>query len=234
MKNMHFDRTDKMQERTFITISMTAIALFHIILGVQGFDMCDEGWVLSGFQQIFNDPKSIQYLFLYYLSEYVGGVWDVLWGGCGIFGFRVLTAICITLSSYFVYKMLRPIVNRWCILTGLFLVYLCAGYGIMVFYHDYLTTLLSVGASSCMLKSLLQSDRKWIFASGILVGINVFARLPNLSLSLLILCLIPYHIYKRDMTDTLRMLTSGVLGFAVGVVAVILLMLFSGHYDIFT
>ena len=234
MKNMHFDRTDRMPERTFIIISMTAIALFHIILGVQGFDMCDEGWVLSGFQQIFNDPKSIQYLFLYYLSEYVGGVWDVLWGGCGIFGFRVLTAICITLSSYFVYKMLRPIVNRWCILAGLFLVYLCAGYGVMVFYHDYLTTLLSVGASSCMLKSLLRSDRKWIFASGIIIGINVFARLPNLSLSLLILCLIPYHIYKRDMTDTLRMLTSGVLGFAVGVVAVILLMLFSGHYDIFT
>lgn len=234
MKNMHFDRTDRMPERTFIIISMTAIALFHIILGVQGFDMCDEGWVLSGFQQIFNDSKSIQYLFLYYLSEYVGGVWDVLWGGCGIFGFRILTAICITLSSYFVYKMLRPIVNRWCILAGLFLVYLCAGYGVMVFYHDYLTTLLSVGASSCMLKSLLRSDRKWIFASGIIIGINVFARLPNLSLSLLILCLIPYHIYKRDMTDTLRMLTSGVLGFAVGVVAVILLMLFSGHYDIFT
>ena len=68
MKNMHFDRTDRMPERTFIIISMTAIALFHIILGVQGFDMCDEGWVLSGFQQIFNDPKSIQYLFLYYLS----------------------------------------------------------------------------------------------------------------------------------------------------------------------
>ena len=90
MKNMHFDRTDRMPERTFIIISMTAIALFHIILGVQGFDMCDEGWVLSGFQQIFNDPKSIQYLFLYYLSEYVGGVWDVLWGGCGIFGFRII------------------------------------------------------------------------------------------------------------------------------------------------
>lgn len=233
MRNMRFDRTDGMPEKSFVALSMTAIALFHLLLGIQGFDMCDEGWVLSGFQQIFNDPKSIQYLFLYYLSEYVGGAWDILCGGCGIFGFRVLTAICITLSSYLVYKMLRPLLNRWCILIGLFWAYLCAGYGVMVFYHDYLTTLLSVGASFFMLKALSQSDCKWIFASGLLVGINVFARLPNLSLSLLIVCLIPYYIYRRDMSDTLRMLICGVSGFVIGVLSVISLMLISGHYNIF-
>ena len=108
----------------FLPVYLFSIALFYTVLGIQGFDMCDEGWVLSGFQQMFNDPESVQYLFLYYLSEYVGGLWYMLWGGCGIFGFRLLAMLVITATAYIVYRMMRNYVPQWCIMAGMFWAFL--------------------------------------------------------------------------------------------------------------
>lgn len=217
----------------FLPVYLFSIALFYTVLGIQGFDMCDEGWVLSGFQQMFNDPESVQYLFLYYLSEYVGGLWYMLWGGCGIFGFRLLAMLVITATAYIVYRMMRNYVPQWCIMAGMFWAFLCAGYGMMVFYHDYLTALLAVGASYALFLSLQKDSPRLMMLSGFIIGINVFVRLPNLSLVLLILLLVPYYRRNRDARKALRMLLYAVSGFAAGVVSVLALMAVSGHYDIF-
>lgn len=224
---------NRLSGRAFLFVYLSSIALFNLILGVQGFDMCDEGWVLSGFQQMFNDPESVRYLFLYYLSEYAGALWNSLFGCFGIVAFRVLTALCVTATSLIVYVMLRPYVNRWCILAGMFWTFLCADYGVMVFYHDYFTALLSTAASYCLLRALLHDDCRWIFAAGAIIGANVFARLPNVSLSLLILTLIPYYIYNKCAGRLMRLAAAAVAGFATGAAAVLLLMTVSGHVDIF-
>lgn len=226
-------RTNNISEHAFIAVYLISIALFYTVLGLQGFDMCDEGWVLSGYQQIFNDPESVQYLFLYYLSIYTGGLWESVFGGLGILGYRLLAMICITASSYIVYRVLRPYINRWCIMAGMFWVFSCAEYGIMVFYHDYLTTLMSLAASAFLLKSLLGNNYKLILISGFIIGVNVFVRLPNLSLILLIFTLIPYYIYNRDIFDTKLMLSYAALGFLGGVIIILLLITVSGHTNVF-
>lgn len=182
---------------------------------------------------MFNDPESVQYLFLYYLSEYVGGLWYMLWGGCGIFGFRLLAMFVITATAYIVYRMMRNYVPQWCIMAGMFWAFLCADYGMMVFYHDYLTALLAVGASYALFLSLQKDSPRLMALSGFIIGINVFVRLPNLSLVLLILLLAPYYRRNRNVLKVLRMLLYALSGFAVGVLSVLALMAISGHYDIF-
>ena len=217
----------------FLPVYLVSVALFYTVLGLQGFDMCDEGWVLSGFQQMFNDPSSVQYLFLYYLSEYVGGLWNVLLGGCGIFGFRLLAMLVITATAYIVYKMMKGLMPSWCIMAGMFWAFLCADYGMMVFYHDYLTALLAVGASYAVYLSLSKDSPMLMALGGFIIGVNMFARLPNLSLALLILLLVPYHLHHRDAAKTARMLLYAVTGFAAGVASVFALMAVSGHLGIF-
>lgn len=220
-------------ERKFLAIYLSATALLYLIIGVQGFDMCDEGWVLTGFQQIFNDPKSVQYLFLYYLSTFVGGVWNSLFGDGGILAFRVLTALCMTASSYVIYKIMRPYVPRFCIAAGTLWIFLCSDYGIMVFYHDHLTTLLSVCASYFMLRSLTWDKPRLMLVCGLIVGINVFARLPNLSLVLLFLMVIPYYFARSNGRMAVSMFANACMGFCFGVAVVLLLMFSFGHFGIF-
>lgn len=217
----------------FLAVYLFSVALFYTLLGIQGFDMCDEGWVLSGFQQMFNDPESVQYLFLYYLSEYIGGLWYQLWNGCGIFGFRLLAMLVITVAAYLVYRMMSGFMPSWCIMAGMLWAFLCADYGMMVFYHNYLTAMLAVGASYALFIALSKGRPLLMALSGFIVGVNVFARLPNLSLVLLALAIVPYYRNNRDGRMALRMLLYAVAGFVAGIASMLTIMVVSGHLGVF-
>lgn len=195
--------------------------------------MCDEGWVLSGYQQIFNDPESVQYLFLYYLSEYIGGIWNTFFGCYGIYSFRLLAMLTIVAIAYLVYRLMKNLLPAWCIMAGMFWTFLCADYGIVVFYHNYLTALLAVCASLLLYNSLIHNSLALMATAGFTIGLSVFTRLPNLSLAALALVLVPYYIYTRNGKKTSIMLLSALCGFITGIASIMVLMLVSGHLDIF-
>lgn len=218
--------------RFVILLALTA-AVYHLIVGIQGFDMYDEGWSLTGFQQIFEAPESVEYLFLYYLTNIVGGGWNIVFGFGGIYAFRILTGIVLTLTAIIVWLMLRQYFNRWCIFIGIMASFVCCYYGMMVFYHNYLTALLATCAGYTLWKALVNDSNKWMFACGIIVGCNVFVRIPNIVLTAFVLLLVPYYIYKRNLQRTLRLLGAFVGGFLTGAAAVVLLMVVFGHLDIF-
>lgn len=44
------------------------ILLYGLLVGFQGFDLCDEGWTMTAYQQIFICPQSVEYNFLYYVT----------------------------------------------------------------------------------------------------------------------------------------------------------------------
>ena len=50
------------------------ILLYGLLVGFQGFDLCDEGWTMTAYQQIFICPQSVEYNFLYYVTLLVGGL----------------------------------------------------------------------------------------------------------------------------------------------------------------
>ncbi|MBQ2193503.1 MAG: glycosyltransferase family 39 protein [Prevotella sp.] len=222
-----------LSEGCFLTLFILLSLFYHFLVGIQGFDMYDEGWSLTGFQQIFNAPDSVEYLFLYYLTNIFGGVWEQLFGFGGIYSFRILTGIILTLTAVIVWLMLRPYFNRWCILLGTLASFLCCYYGIMVFYHNYLTALITTAAAYTLFLSITRTDYRWMMVSGFLIGCNIFVRLPNITQTALILLLIPYYIYMRKIHQTLKLLCCGIGGFILGILSVVAFMLIAGHFDIF-
>lgn len=221
------------QERFFTYLIIISSLIFHAIIGLQGFDMADEGWSLTGYQQIFNDPESIEYLFLYYLTYIIGGVWNCLFGWGGIYSFRLLTSIVLTLTSLIIWRLLRPYFNSWSIVIGIWASFFCSYYGIMVFYHNYLSAILSICAAATIFKAVKSSDWRWMIISGIILGCNVFVRLPNITLITLIFLLIPFYVYNKDIKRTIFLFLSGSGGFIIGIVLIILIMLLLGHIHIF-
>ena len=69
------------------------ILLYGLLVGFQGFDLCDEGWTMTAYQQIFICPQSVEYNFLYYVTLLVGGLWEKLFGWGGYLSFRLLQDI---------------------------------------------------------------------------------------------------------------------------------------------
>lgn len=216
-----------------VTILVLSSLCYHAIIGLQGFDMADEGWSLTGFQQIFHAPESIEYLMMYYLTNIVGGVWNSLFGWGGIYAFRLLTGVVVTATVYVVFRMLRPYFSPWSIVLGIWASFFCSYYGIMVFYHNYLTALLAVCASSALFKSLMQDDVRWMAVCGFLIGCTIFVRLPNITLTAFILLFIPYYLYHKNIKSTLKLCLSACTGFLIAVCAVLLFMVVMGHDSIF-
>lgn len=233
LKKSWLNRLSTVGEKTFVTLLILSVLLYELLLSFHGFDLCDEGWLLSGFQQIFNEPSSVEYQLLYYNSLVVGGIWNLIFGSYGIFAFRILSVLAILLSSLCVYYTLRKIVGRWYIWTGLMSVLFCYDYGIFVFHHNYLTILLCCVAVYFLYRGLLQSSLFSIFISFFFVGVNVFSRLPNVTMLALGLIVFVDYYYKRDKHLLYRQLFVGLSGFVTGIASVIICMHLFGHWTVF-
>lgn len=214
----------------FLLLYLGSMLLIKCILGLQGFDMCDEGWVLSAYQQIFDCPSSCEYQFLYYNTIVIGGVWNKLFGAWGIYGFRVFNAICCTALAYVVYLLLKDSVNRWAIFIGVLVFNL--GY-VLVFHQNVITALLCTIGCLFLYKGLMQKSSFMMLLAGVVVGINFFTRLPNVSMLSLSLTLIPYYLYNRDLKNTLLMLLWAGIGIIVGCTIEVLMMINLNHFDLF-
>ena len=223
----------QLSNRTYEIILVGVSLIYTACIGIQGFDIADEGWSMTGFQQIFKAPESVEYLFLYYLVNVVGGIWEWLFGWGGIYAYRILTGIFMTASSLVVWRMLRPYFSPWSIILGLWAVFFCSSYGIMAFYHNYLMDFLAMCAAAALMRALLQHSSRWMALSGFLIGCNVFVRLPNITLTALILLLIPYYLFHRDARRTYKLFGAAVGGFAIGIACVVALMIALGHFSIF-
>ena len=209
------------------------IIAFEAIVGLQGFCMADEGWSLTGYQQIFHEPSSVQYMFLFYNKLVIGGIWEWLFGGMGIYGFRLLNLLFMLVTWVIIYRMLRSFIHPYTIVIGALLVTLAHNYGVMVFDHSSVTVLLSVAAAYILFQALRKSSALHIYLAGILLAVNIFSRIPNLSQLTLFLLLIPYYIYTRDIRKTFQLLGMALLGVVSGLAIEVGLMYSLGHLHLF-
>jgi hypothetical protein len=219
------------QKVLFLTLFFTFI--YELALSFQGFDLCDEGSALTVYQQIFKAPESVEYQFAHYMTGIVGGIWNIAFGFGGILSFRILTAIVLVLTVYFTYLSLKNWIEPIVIPIAASLVLLMNNYGIIAFFYDHLSALLAAISIYFLLKGL-NANRPWaLFAAALFCGINIFARIPNITLlSLGILVFISFF-YDKNKQQLKRNILFCICGLISGIGIVLLLMLLLGHWDLF-
>ncbi|MEZ4856285.1 MAG: hypothetical protein R2812_07410 [Gelidibacter sp.] len=183
------------QNYTF-NITLVIVVILQLLLAFQGFDVCDDGFVLTFYQQIFTNPESVEYNFLYWFSGIVGGIWYQLFQDGGILWFRLLAIIVNTSTFYITYKLLKPYINRNFLLSALVMMLFVNDFGYLTFYHNQLTALMAVLIIYVLHKAIVKNNLWLYVVSGILLSINVFTRIPNLVLFSLVL-VIPYAYFLR-------------------------------------
>ena len=224
-----------MSRRKFSILFVFVILLIHLLCGLQYFNFCDEMFVVTSGQQIFQHPENVSYAFMYYLGAFVAGVWNYLFDWLGFYGFRILNAIVATANFYIVYRLLEKHVDRWYIFAGAILTMFAETHDLnMAIHHNSLTCLLTTCAACFFYKGLIKNSSRYLFISGAILGINVFTRLTNVALVGLIFALVPYSLYNREKGRILvRFIISAIAGFIVGVMIIIGLMVMIGHYQLF-
>lgn len=160
--------------------------IYYLLLSIQGLDYADEGFSLTFYQNIYTHPEDVSYLFLYYLTGLIGGVWEMLFAYLGNYGYRILFSLFAGGIVLTTFAILRPHFRTSTIVLSTVACVMWPGLCLYYFNHDCLTILLFLLTVLCMMHGL--NGKRWAWwLMGVLLTLNTSARLPNITLSILIL-----------------------------------------------
>lgn len=188
-----------------------------------GFELCDSGFYLTAYQNIFTDPECVGYNFMYYLSLIVGGAFE----NGSIIGMRLLGVGVILLSCWMVVRMTAHYVPSFVAAVSIIAVISAYLTSPLTFYYDHLTLILLLSSISLLVSGIKPNKPYHIALSGVLLGMAIFARIPNVLLFCLCI-LIPIFSSKPK-----QQICIFIGGYLLGIASVIILMQCLGHWEIF-
>ena len=227
------ESTISKKNNKYIALALLAGFLYRMLLSLQGIDHTDLGFSNTFYQNIFSHPEAVTLHFNYYLSGIVGGLWYQLFGGTGLLGFRLLEALTLTASIFFVYKTFeRQLQNTRVAILAILLSFLFP-FLVTTFHYNTLTFFLMSLAAWCYSKSLYSRQTIWTFLSGFVIGLCFFVRVANVSLLLLLLVPLVYAWSTHQNTLAKKLGCTMFGGMLCGAIMVIGIMIILGHLSYF-
>ena len=227
---MKSERTKKIFDK-FI---FPAVLLFVTMVTVnQGVDVSDSTYSLGNY--LFADRLEGTWVISTYLSNLFGSLIVKLPGGSTLLGANIYTRLVLAATVLAVYYLLKNETGSFVsFLGGILAIDMCwIPTGILYNYLSYL--FLTVGAL-LLYKAVKKDDKRLLFAAGLVLGINVFVRIPNITNMALILVLWVGALYeKRTFKAVAKDTGICVAGYAVGVlvpfIAIVIKFGFNGIVD---
>lgn len=215
-------------------LTVAVAALVGLVPVVFGFDYCDTGFYMTFYDNFFSSASSVEHNMMYWLSGLVGGSWLALFPWVGIVGVRVLGLLVSLVTIVILFRIYRGVVSPWATAAGSLMIQMACLQCPMAFYNDTLTALLLVAGVGMLVRGLLGDDRRLIVGAGLVLGVNVFARTPNV-LDIFLVVLIPVHAWLFRRHDGMwRRVVSFVVGFVAGMALIVALMAALGQLDLYT
>ena len=221
-------------DRINLKVFFLLLFAYQVLFTFQGLDLSDEGFVGTFYQQIFSNPESVQYNFMFWLSGIVGGVFNYFFGESGIWGLRVFSAILTTASIILVYRLLKPYLNATHLKIGLVVVTLFLSNNTKVFHYNYLSVLFYILTISFLFKGLRENGWLYFFIAGVFVAMDTLTRIPSIVNMGLVIAIF-YYGYKNKTVFSRQFKQSlfFIAGFAAGILLMLVVMKLIGHFDIF-
>lgn len=227
---MKSERTKKIFDKF---IFPAVLLLVTMVTVNQGVDVSDSTYSLGNY--LFADRLEGTWVISTYLSNLFGSLIVKLPGGSTLLGANIYTRLVLAATVLAVYYLLKNETGSFVsFLGGILAIDMCwIPTGILYNYLSYL--FLTVGAL-LLYKAVKKDDKRLLFAAGLVLGINVFVRIPNITNMALILVLWVGALYeKRTFKAVAKDTGICVAGYAVGVlvpfIAIVIKFGFNGIVD---
>lgn len=211
------------------------LALWQLAVALFGVDLCDSGYYLTFFDNIFSAPQAVEYNFMYYLSGVAGGALQALLPEQGRWLFmRMAGVMCNVGAMAALACALRRVVPATAVILGMLMVVASLVQFPYTFNNDLMSALLWVASLALTFKGLT-GGRWWhLLLAGVIVGLNIFTRIPNvLAIGLAAMPFVAHYYNMRTWSDSWRQCGAMLAGMVAGAFAVIALMTALGHWDVF-
>lgn len=223
----------KTEARRLASLLVVA-AIIQSLTVVWGIDLCDTGYYMTFYDNLADNQQSVGHNFMYYLSGVVGSWFLTLFPDSGIVGIRILGLLFNLVTVAAVYFMSRRTVRYSYIMLSTVAV-MCAYWSMpMAFYNDILSVALIAVSLALMLRGIGRDKALPIAAGGIIMGVNVYSRVPNI-LDIVFVGVVTagYLMHRRGTRATLTASLVFMGGFLGGMAAVAALMALAGHLPTF-
>lgn len=218
-------------DKHWYVLSMLLIFTYILFSGIQTICYSDEGYFGSAYQNFFDAHESTYTTDSYYLSMLVGAIWDKLFGNYGIFSYTILAGIFSCVTFHFVQRTLLKVGcrDRWYITVGFFITLL---YGFTYLINNIHITCLLLSIEGCLIvESCKERLPRKLFLASFLGVLNVFSRIPNVLL--LLLLLIPIIAVRKNKRLIVSYLINAIVGGLFALFVMFVLMYLLGHWDYF-
>lgn len=221
-------------EKMNVKLFFFLLFAFQILIIFQGIDLSDEGFYASFYQQIYNQPETAQYNFMFWFSGIVGGAFAYVFPDLGVWGIRFAGVLVTTSTIIVTYHLLKRYLNHGYLKLGLLMVVLFINNNLKQIHYNDLSALLNMITIYFLFFGLKENKLGKIFLAGLFVSLSTFTRLPN------ILCLgfglaiyyYGYH-YKNSLKVQIRQSLVFAAGFVFMTGLILLIMKMIGHLEIF-
>ena len=207
---------------------------YQTIVIFQGIDLADTGFYGTFYQQIFNNPQSVTYCFMFWLSGIIGGLFVKILPFAGLLGLRMLWVVVFTIIIIITYRFLKNYVSPGYLQISLFLLTLNLNNDPKEFYYNNFSSLLYVITAILLFNGLKNKQPFSLFGSGVIISLNMFNRFPNLLGVGLALAIIYYGYLEKE---TVKTIVNNILVFLAGFILttlfVLLVMQLLGHLHIY-
>lgn len=222
--------------RYWVFLTSLFLLCYLLVFSLHGFDLTDEGYVLYSYQNFFESPQSVVYAFGMYLTVFVGGLWEMIFGDGGWYSFRVFNSVIIVMAYVFICFLLKKYWNfKWVIFLSFFIVVMNMNidHGTLVFHYYTFSGFTNTMIGCLIYKGFEKKSQRILFLSSVLLGLNIFVRIPNLTL-----CAIPYavlfvsYFYEKNRQKVLRGFIAITMGLLTGIFVIVALIYSLGHSDL--
>lgn len=212
----------------------TFLFLWQFLPALQGLALHDEGFYAVFYQQIFNDPESVQFNFMYWFSGVVGAGWFKLFPNGGLLGLRIAGILCTLGTLAIVYKMLKPHFHRGYLYLGIILSVMALNNEPKELHYNNLSALFYVLAAYFICNGLRLRGNWQFVAAGVVLAFNMFTRIPNmLGIGMLAIVVVHGIISHTSWKIQLKQCILLAGSFGAGIAGIVMTMKAMGHWEIF-
>ena len=222
------------------TATWLGLAAFagSMLLVWQGLDFTDMGWLITAYDDFYTRPDtmcSFGVLAACWLTCFIGHWTGVVLGG-GVLAYKLGYVVVITASAVISYQLLASQFGPGRLLAALVLltVFFTRSFAGNWICYNELTALLYLAGAALLFHGLAGNRKTLVVLAGIVLGTNVFVRLPNLGGVALVSAVWLHAVACRRSWRELLIWSAWFLGgFAVGMALILCLIALSGHWSIY-
>lgn len=211
------------------------ILAFPFLWVWQGLDFLDHGYWLTAYQQFISYPEGIGDVAISSWGTLaIGYAWQSIFGGFGLVSFKLAYAVITIFSSFIAYYSLRKIFfdSRGVLLFVCFVTLTFVSKKTGIIDYNNLTALFYLLGGGFIFSALSNQSRLIMLLSGLILGFNLFIRLPNVLGVLLVTAIWLYaYIDNWKVRKTMRFSMFFISGYFSVIVFVLFVMHKIGHLE---